>query len=126
MNMPQRPPLLPELLRKQTDPLRLNTILELSRTPSVDYPHWDKLRHLAPPGGFISENGFTTATPALAKSRSLPVATVRPWVNALAATSDSMGTNQPCSRAMSETACVEPPALAWMHKPCRPQAVHCG
>jgi len=55
MKMPQKPPPFAELLRKHLDANRLNAILELSKTPSADYPHWDKLRHLPPPAGFKSE-----------------------------------------------------------------------
>lgn len=58
MRMPQKPPPFAEIIRKQSDAGagRFDAILELSRTPSVDYLHWDKLRHLSPPAGFTLED----------------------------------------------------------------------
>ncbi len=55
MKMPQKPPSFRELLSQQDANQRLNAILELSRTPYADYPHWEKLRHLPAPAGFTSE-----------------------------------------------------------------------
>ncbi|HOY57073.1 MAG TPA: Fic family protein [Verrucomicrobiota bacterium] len=55
MKMPQKPPSFRELLSQQDANQRLNAILDLSRTPYADYPHWEKLRHLPAPAGFTSE-----------------------------------------------------------------------
>ena len=56
MKTPQKPPLFAGLVRKLASSDRFDSILELSRLPSTDYPHWDKLRHLPPPAGFTTED----------------------------------------------------------------------
>ena len=51
MKMPVTPPPFMELVRQQADFQRLDAVLELARSRSQqDYLHWDKLRHLKPPG----------------------------------------------------------------------------
>ena len=55
MKTPQRPPTFPALVQEHAGTQRLSHILELSRAPSADYRHWDKLRHLPAPAGFTSE-----------------------------------------------------------------------
>lgn len=49
-------------------------MLALSRTPSVDYPHWDKLRHLSPPAGFTLEDWwFAIKLQRTAASKPVPL-----------------------------------------------------
>lgn len=55
MKIPQKPPQLPDLLRRYA--ARLPNIFNcgISAAPKGQYPHWEKLRQLAPPGGLSHE-----------------------------------------------------------------------
>lgn len=57
MKMPRKPKPLHELVQAYT-PERLMTVVasDIGSVPRGKYPHWDKLRHLAPPEGFTSED----------------------------------------------------------------------
>jgi hypothetical protein len=58
-------------------------------------------------------NGFTTGTPALAKSRLLRVATVRPWANAVAAIMLSLtGIASPAARSLARSVAQRSPVVA--------------
>jgi Fic family protein len=55
MKHPVTPPLISELWRKCMEEGRGDAVINLAIEPQDDYPHWDKLRHLAPPDGLTSE-----------------------------------------------------------------------
>ena len=55
MKHPVTPPLISELWRKCMEEGRGDAVINPAIEPQDDYPHWDKLRHLAPPDGLTSE-----------------------------------------------------------------------
>ena len=55
MKFPQTPPSMDALSSKCLASRTLAELLRVAIDPSDDYPHWDKLRHLTPPGDLTSE-----------------------------------------------------------------------
>jgi Fic family protein len=55
MKKPRTPPRYGDLLAQSTQSVRLGEIVRLATEPRTDYLHWDKLRHLVPPGGLSPE-----------------------------------------------------------------------
>ena len=56
MKMPRIPPDYEKMVERILNSNKMSSVLSHARTPSdMEYVHWDKLRHLAPPDGISTE-----------------------------------------------------------------------